>query len=171
VDVKLVVLISILAVACFTDLRQQKVYNWLTFPAMALGFVFNTAAHSWPGLGISLAGLVVGGLVFFPAFWMEGMGAGDIKLMAAVGAFMGWKFALNAAVDTAIIGGILAVVFLLIKGELRNTLKRMVRIIFPDRSLRGNSEVNAYSYALPYAVVISLGTVAARFFPSFIALP
>ncbi|NTV53394.1 MAG: hypothetical protein HGA76_10345 [Candidatus Firestonebacteria bacterium] len=159
---------TVLAIAVYTDLAQRKVYNVLTYPALLAAVVWHTAAHGWLGLGFSLLGLTAGGLIFFPAFWAGGMGAGDIKLMAVVGAFLGWRFALNAALDAAVIGGVFAVVFLLVKRELWSTLHRTLRLLFPGKT---SGVARSASYALPYAVFISLGAVAAFFLPSLIALP
>jgi prepilin peptidase CpaA len=164
------VLLVVLVIAGITDFLFRKVYNWLTFPGMVLALILNSAAAGWPGLGYALSGLVVGGLVFFPAYWLRGMGAGDIKLMATVGAFMGWKFSLNAAVYTALAGGLAALVFLILKGELWDTLRRMVRFLSPAEGA-ADAPAAPPSYTLPYALVIALGSVAAYFLPSPLALP
>jgi prepilin peptidase CpaA len=162
---------AVLLTAGFTDLVYRKVPNWLTYPSLLAAVFFHIAALGWLGLGFSLAGLLVGGLVFFPAFWVGGMGAGDIKLMAVVGAFLGWKGALNAAVDAAVIGGIFAILFLWAKGELLETLHRTVKICLPAR-FRPHKEIKtAASYALPYAVFISLGAAATFFLPVLNVLP
>jgi prepilin peptidase CpaA len=161
---------AVLLIAGLTDIAQRKVYNWLTYPALFMALTIHLAAQAWPGLGFSLTGLVVGGLIFFPAFWVGGMGAGDIKLMAVVGAFMGWKFALNAAVDTAVIGGIAATVFLLVKGELLQTLHRSLQLFSSAGRQTLHQKTPGSSYALPYAVFIALGAAAAFFLPSFIGL-
>ncbi len=153
--------------AAVTDAWHRKVYNALTLPAMLLGLVLHTVAQGWPGLLFAILGLVVGGLLFYPAFWVGGMGGGDIKLMAALGSLMGWRFAVDTAVDTALLGGVAAVGLLLYRGELLVTLRRMVRrwILFQKPSVGAKPEPQV---ALPYAVLIAGGTFAALLLPSLI---
>jgi len=154
-----------------TDLVRNKVYNWLTFPTMALGLILNTAAHQWPGLGMAGAGLVVGGLLFLPFFLWGGMGAGDVKLMAAVGALMGASFVVNTALYASMIGGVLAVVFLMFKGELWETLKRIGCLLLSPFTPTEYPKKNSQHYPMPYAVIIALGAAAAYFMPSLLSLP
>jgi prepilin peptidase CpaA len=165
-----VLLGGVLLAAGLTDLFQRKVYNGLTYPALAAGVLLHSAVLGWTGLGFSLTGAAVGGLIFFPAFWVGGMGAGDIKLMAVVGAFLGWKFALNAAVDTAVLGGMFATAYLLAKGELGPTLRRMFKLFLPAPQPAPAEAASRDAASLPYAVFIALGSAAAFFLPSFIAL-
>jgi len=159
-----------LLTAVLTDLIRRRVYNWLTYPALAAALAIHSGMYGWPGFWGSMLGLVVGGLIFFPAFWAGGMGAGDIKLMAVIGAFLGWKFALNTAVNTAMIGGVYAAIFLLAKGEFLQTLRRSLRLFFPAERRALSPKTAGSSYTLPYAVFIALGAAAAFFLPSFIGL-
>jgi prepilin peptidase CpaA len=160
----------VLLVACVTDLTRRKVYNWLTFPAMAVAIGIQGFEQGWGGLGASFFGLIIGGMIFLPIYWAQGMGAGDIKLMAVVGAWMGWKFALNTALNTAILGGLVAVVILLIRGELFSTLGKLLKILLRQQATAPDKSGTAHP-GLPYAVVIALGAASAEFFPSLIALP
>jgi len=159
----------ILLIATITDIIKRKVYNWLTFPALGLGLGINVALQGLSGLWFGVAGLLIGGLIFFPAFLWGGMGAGDIKLIAVVGAFTGWLFVLNVALYTAVIGGLIAVSLLFIKGELRITLKNIGRFIRSVVVPKLELEPLSSQYPLPYALAISLGTLAALFFPPIIS--
>jgi prepilin peptidase CpaA len=161
----------ILFAASITDIWKNKVYNWLTFPAMALGLILNMAAYHWSGLGFSALGLVVGGLIFLPAYLWGGMGAGDIKLLAVIGAFMGTVFVINTALYSALAGGAAAVVILAVKGELGRTLVHLWRV-FASRLAPGRpAEPLARTHPMPYAAVIAAGAVAAYFLPPLLILP
>jgi len=160
----------VLGIAVATDLARRRVYNWLTVPAMVLGLAANAYLHQWAGLGFGLLGLAVGGLIFLPAFLWGGMGAGDIKLMAALGAGLGWMFAVNAAVYAALAGGVVALCVLAWRGELVATLGRMGRWL-GSRLPGGKPVPLAPGRALPYAPMIAVGALAAYFLPPFLSLP
>lgn len=99
-----------LAVAVICDLRSRRIPNLLSVALAAAGFVMMTWVSGWSGAGNALAGLAVGLLALLPLYALGGMGAGDVKLMAACGAWLGWKLALVAVVVTYLAGGVLAVV-------------------------------------------------------------
>src|SRR5258708_3877366 len=103
-------LVSItLAVAAVIDGVQLKVPNWLTFPMIVSGWVFGAALGGWAGFGESLLGTVVGLGLLLPAYAIGGMGAGDVKLLAGVGAWVWGANTLWAFCLSAIIGGVLAI--------------------------------------------------------------
>ena len=79
----------VLALACISDLRTRRIPNVLTFSAVAAALVFHLLTGGWSAAGWSIAGCVLGALLFFPMFALRGMGAGDVKLLAAVGAWLG----------------------------------------------------------------------------------
>ncbi|MCD4813288.1 prepilin peptidase [bacterium] len=160
-----IILSIILAIAVVTDLRRHKVYNWLTFPSLLLGLALHTSLQGWSGLFLALLGLAVGLFVFLPAFVWGGMGAGDIKLMAVVGVFTGWQFTLNTAVYAALAGGLLAIIFLLVKGELWKTLKNIGRFIRSLMVPKLVVEPLSKKHPMPYAIMIAAGVVAAYFLP------
>lgn len=155
----------VLGIAVVTDLAWRRVYNWLTFPAMVLGLAANAYLYSWAGLGFGALGLLVGGLIFLPAFLWGGMGDGDIKLMAALGAGLGWVFVLNAALYTALAGGVLALVVLIARGELVSTLRRMGRWLGSRLRPGQKPEPLTPGRPLPFVPAIALGAAAAYFLP------
>ena len=120
-----ILLSSILVVAAIIDLRVQKIPNLLTFPTMVFGLVYYGVITGWDGFLFSLGGLALGIAIFFILYLMGGMGAGDAKLMGAVGAIIGPKGVLLAALLSAIVGGVyaLAVLFFNIQ-YLKNLIKR-----------------------------------------------
>jgi len=83
------VLIFMLLISLYTDIVERKIYNWTTIPAAVLGVILNFLADGAPGLKTSLMGLLTGLAVFLLPFLLGGMGAGDVKLMGAIGALKG----------------------------------------------------------------------------------
>ena len=81
----------VLAVACFTDLRSHRIPNWLVLPFLLAGIVVSGWLQGWHGLGQSFAGLGLGVLIYGFLFWLGGMGAGDVKLCAAIGAWIPYR--------------------------------------------------------------------------------
>lgn len=101
-------LATILTVAIVTDLHSSRIPNWLTFPAMGCGLVWHAWQSGVPGALFSLSGLGIGLGVFLLIHISGGIGAGDVKLMAAVGAFVGPFGALVCAWLTIVVGGFYA---------------------------------------------------------------
>jgi prepilin peptidase CpaA len=101
-------LATILTVAIVTDLHSSRIPNWLTFPAMGCGLVWHAWQSGVPGALFGLSGLGIGLGVFLLIHISGGIGAGDVKLMAAVGAFVGPFGALVCAWLTIVVGGFYA---------------------------------------------------------------
>jgi prepilin peptidase CpaA len=112
--------------ACVTDVRTRRIPNVLTFGAAAAAI----AAHGWlegvEGLSTSVAGWLVGAMLFFPLFALRGMGAGDVKLLAAIGAWLGPWPTVMVAFYTTLAGGVMAVAVALHAGYLRQALRNLM---------------------------------------------
>ena len=96
--------------ACVTDLRTRRVPNALTLGAAGAAVVFHTLSHAGLGLPFALSGWGLGLLVFLPLFAVRGIGGGDVKLLAALGAWLGPSMVLWIAAYAAIAGGVFALV-------------------------------------------------------------
>ncbi|HAF17584.1 MAG: A24 family peptidase [Thermacetogeniaceae bacterium] len=161
------VLLILIMTCLITDLRERKIYNKVVFPAVAAGIVLNTAQLGLPGLRTSIAGFITGILIFLVPFALGGLGAGDVKLLGAVGALKGPLFAVYAALAAALIGGVLALLVLLWQCKLLSTLKRLGMAMFILLRGGGGSmaqlllERTPYSSLIPYGLPIFLGTIAA----------
>ncbi len=99
------------------DLLTRRIPNWLTFPGMALGLAAQLWLGGWAGLLSGALGLFLGFALFFPIYATGYMGAGDVKLQMAVGAWLGWWLALHVAFGAVLLGGAYALVEVIFRGR------------------------------------------------------
>lgn len=109
-----IVVLSAAAVATVTDLRSFRIHNLLTLPLFGAGLLFHGLTGGGEGLVNSLFGALFGFAVPFLFFLMGGMGAGDVKLMACVGAWLGMPLTYYVVVASACAGGIYAAVLIVL---------------------------------------------------------
>ncbi|MBO9537636.1 prepilin peptidase [Herbaspirillum sp.] len=166
-DVRIDVLFALLLAAAVTDYRSYRIPNGLTLygALFALAYHTATAAAPWSALGWSAAGLGVGFFMLLPFYAIGVMGAGDVKLMAMAGAFIGLPGILYASVATFITGGLLALAVILCRRVFTRTLGN-IRMMFqavalsalggirPDLRIETRKSVGK----LPYGISIGLGT-------------
>ena len=157
-----VVVIGVLA--CITDFRSRRIPNVLTFGASAAAIVFFGFTNGWAGSLWSLAGWAVGCGLFLPWFLLGGMGAGDVKLLAALGAWVGPATAVWIALYAGIAGGVLAVVVSLYGGGLTRVLSNVWGLLMFWRvmGVRPHPELTlrtGQGPRLPYAFPITAGAV------------
>lgn len=156
-----------MAVSVYTDLRKRKIYNIVVIPAAVAGIILHSILAGPAGLLFSIKGLGAGlGLLFIP-FIFGGFGAGDVKLLGAVGALKGTVFVVKTFLATGIAGGILAVVMLLKQKRLISTLKRLwfslyvlAGSVFKVNTLKSLDKAEFHE-SLPYGLAICIGTVIA----------
>jgi len=152
------------AVACLTDLKAKRIPNVLSFGAAAGALGFHLADAGWSGAGWSLAGWLVGGAMFLPLFALRGLGGGDVKLMAALGAWLGPGLAVWVALWGALAGGPLALVVAYSRGYARQALTNLWALltfwrVAGVRPHPGLTLDSASAPRLPYAVPIAAGLV------------
>lgn len=152
------VLVVALAVSLYTDIRHRKILNLVTMPAAAAGIVYHAFTNGISGLGTSFAGLGAGLALLLIPFLMGGIGAGDVKLLGAVGALKGPVFVLYAGLASAIAGGILALFLLIYRGTLVQVLKHTAwgLLIQKVSFLSGGTLIGG---SFPYGIAIVAGTV------------
>jgi len=158
----------VLAVATFTDLRSRRIPNWLVLPFLLAGIAVSGWLHAWHGIGQSLAGLVLAVLIYGTLFWVGGMGAGDVKLCAAIGAWIGPGQLFVALVMTAIAGGIMVLGWALWSGFLHELFGAVADIVlgWKERGVRRDPELvlsNPLKRKMPYAPAIAVGTLLSFF--------
>jgi prepilin peptidase CpaA len=162
--------VLVLAVSTFTDLRSRRIPNWLVLPFLVAGIAASLGPKSWHGIGIgqSLEGMGLGLLLFGVLAWMGGMGMGDVKLCAALGAWLGPKQLFLALVLTGIIGGIMAVGWAVMGGFVGELFTGTSDFLFgwKKRGMKGNPELtlsNPLARKMPYAPAIAIGTLMSFF--------
>jgi prepilin peptidase CpaA len=158
--------LAIAAVACVTDLRSRRIPNWLTLSGAAAAFGFYLAGHGLSGLGWSAGGWAVGLAVFLPFFLLRGIGGGDVKLVAALGAWVGPVGAIWVGLYAAIAGGPLALGMALSRGYARQAFSNIWGLVGfwrlagvrPQPGLTLET-AGAGAPRLPYALPIAAGLV------------
>ena len=157
-----IILILLALTSFITDISKNKIYNTQTYPSMALGLILGYAAGGGHGILMSFAGLLTGLALLFIIFLAGGIGAGDVKLLGAIGALKGTVFVLWTMFYTGLIGGVIAFALLIWKGRLLSTFKNLFTFLRHPVKAHGNQKPEERMY-LPYGVAISLGTMWSLF--------
>jgi len=161
------VLITILLISLYTDIKYRKIHNSVLLPAVLLGFLINGYEQGWQqGFWFTGKGLLVGVGVFLIPFFFGGLGAGDVKLLGAIGAIKGTQFVLHSALLTAVTGGLIACFILLKQKRFLAALKNIgtsfyTLILMKNVKSLKTLDQAEYHEALPYGVAITIGTLLA----------
>jgi len=166
-DPRVSLLLILLTIASVSDYRIFKIPNWLTGGGIVLALIYNTAVPFYKDHGFlwALGGLAIGFLVMLPCYVIRVMGAGDVKLMAMVGAFLGVNDILPAILFSLIIGGIAAIgfalfnkVFIRMLANVKSAAQMMMMSAIggfkPDLQIASGKSVGK----LPYGICIAVGT-------------
>lgn len=155
-------LIILLCICVITDIRHRKIYNVILFPCFLIALILHSFTDGMNGLSFTVLGTITGlGILFIP-FCLGGMGAGDVKLLAVIGAIKGMSFVLMAALYMALAGGIMALLVILINKGMKKRLYHLIYFfhglrhgvrfpLFPDK------EVLQSTY--PYGIAIAAGAI------------
>ncbi len=147
--------------ATVIDIRTRRIPNELTALIAGIGLGFAAAGVSGVSLGASLAGFAVGLLLMMPGYALGATGAGDVKLMGAVGTLVGPGTVVTAFAFTAIAGGIMAVVVATRRQRLRSTLAGTRRLIAAPADVRQQIGSASASSRFAYGPAIAVGSVLA----------
>jgi prepilin peptidase CpaA len=159
-------LLLFLAAAVITDLRARIIPNALVLTGALTGALLAALHPQGIGLLPAMGGLALGLAIFLPLYLLRAMGAGDVKLMAMTGAFLGASAVAEAALWVLLTGGALALVFALRRGVARRMAANLREMFFSaaasvqTRSLPDFSAGPQTAARLPYAVAIALGVAA-----------
>jgi prepilin peptidase CpaA len=172
-------LLSLLVVAAWHDIRSRRIPNALVFPGAVAGVLSNTLLpQEMGGIGVfdSLAGLGLGLVLLLPLYLLRAMGAGDVKLMAMTGAFLGANGVAGAFMYVLLAGGLLALAMAWRQGKLSMLLRKIKVVPFAIGSSAESDSRDTSSTAylsrggnnlptppakfskLPYGVAIASGT-------------
>jgi len=175
-------LTAMLSGAVIADLRSRRIPNTLVLMGLVFAFIAHTIALgtgsvplAGPAWWAPLTGLLTGLATLMPLYLLRATGAGDVKLMGMVGAFIGVEPVLTATLYTLLAGGLLSLVFMLGRGVAAQALSN-VRFLLTDWGVRASTgqgirlaPLQTTAARLPYAVAIALGTGAALIWPLFTA--
>jgi prepilin peptidase CpaA len=158
-----------LVVAAVIDGIKLKVPNWLTFPMIVSGWIYSAAFSpyaGWEGLAWSLVGTAVGLALLLPAYAIGGMGAGDVKLSAGIGAWVWGTVTFYAFCVSAVVGGVIAVLMVLArKGwekhqhQFWTIFNEIVTIRDPEKLSAIAAERKPTMLLLPYGIPMAIGTI------------
>jgi prepilin peptidase CpaA len=159
---------AVLGVATFTDLRSRRIPNWLVLPFLLAGLAVSIWMYGWQGLGQSLGGALLGLVVYGILFWMGGMGAGDVKLCAAIGAWVGPQQLMLALVLTGMVGGVMVFCWAVFGGFLKELFTGASNLAFRWKGQGGVCDpemviANPLRRKMPYAPAIAIGTLISFF--------
>jgi prepilin peptidase CpaA len=151
--------------ASLWDMRTRRIPNALTFGAAAAALLFHLAQDGAPGLGRASAGWLVGAAIFFLPFALRGLGGGDVKLLAALGAWVGSTDVFWLALYSGVAGGILALLLAAAHGYLGQACRNLWMLLCHWRvaGLKALPELTIETSSAPklaYAVPILAGTIA-----------
>ena len=156
--------VALVLAACVPDLRTRRIPNALTLGAAVVALAFHTATNGLAGTLDSASGWLLGVALFFPLFALRGMGAGDVKLLGAVGAWLGPAQVLWVALISSVAGGVLALVVAMFHGYLGQAFRNIFALLMHWR-LSGVTPMDELTLSghrgprLAYAVPIAAGTL------------
>ena len=153
----------IASIGASIDVRTARIPNWLTYGGLAAALV-SRAVMGWIEFRSGLMGLLIAGGMFLLLFLIGGMGGGDVKLMAAVGTWAGSSQALPVLITSAIVGGLLAVLYMILGRRILLTLRNSLELIqhHVSSGIRPHPYLNvqeAGTMRVPYGLAIAMGTL------------
>lgn len=154
----IVPVIVLVTVAARADVRTRTIPNNLTFPALLLGVATHTALAGPEGFKSSLAGLAIAGGLLLPGWMFRWMGAGDVKLMAAVGAWLAWPQALIAVLASLVMGGAISLIVAVRRGMLRQALTGAMLIGAQTIARTGGAPPVTTGVRFPFALAVMAGS-------------
>ena len=157
--------IGVTLFAAIVDFRTHRIPNWLTVPAFLLGLGLRTAISGWAGAKASLEGAGLALILLLPLVLMRALGAGDWKLMGAVGAFLGPILFLFVLLGSVLVSGLMAMVEMMRTRRVKETFHNLVVLVqgFFSFGLRANPEISLDNPALlklPFGIAVAISTLA-----------
>ncbi len=156
--------LGVTLLAGWVDFRTSKIPNWLTVPALILGVGVHILVAGWPGAKTSLEGAGLALVLLLPLVLLRGLGAGDWKLMGAVGAFLGPLMFLFVLVGSILVSGLMAMVAIMRTHRVVETIRNMWVLVrgFFSFGLRANPKIsldNPTLLKVPFGVAVAVSTL------------
>ena len=163
---------AISIVAATTDLLRGRIYNWLTFPGLIVGVVFSTINGGWYGLTGAFFGITLALFLYGWMFWIGVMGAGDVKLLMALGAWGGLKYTLQVGLLGIMLGGAIALVILVFSRKITDFIKRLYHFILTlfIKELEIEFPKINHQMKMPFGLAIAIAAVLVAFTDPFVKL-
>lgn len=162
-----VILIGLVLLAGVYDARYRKIPNWLSLSGLILGLGINILFSGWEGLGVAALGFGLAMLVYTPLYLIRGMGAGDVKLMAAIGAIVGPHEWFGIFITTALVGGVVSLTAIIVKKRGHQTFLNLTVILSELLQFRRPAKTDARldirnpnALRMPHAINIAVGCLA-----------
>ncbi len=150
-------------IAGYTDWRSRRIPNWLTIPALLLGITLNTLVRGWAGTKDSLLGAGLGLALLLPFVIIRALGAGDWKLVGALGAFLGPRQLILVLIVTILVNGVMAVSMIVWKKRVKRTARNFVHMLaalaafqMPGRELTLD---NPDAVKVPFGVAVAIAVI------------
>jgi prepilin peptidase CpaA len=162
-----ILLILVLVICFLTDLREQKIYNKVIFPSLAIAIVLNIVFYGYRGLKLSLLGFIIGLCILLVPYLLGGIGAGDVKLLALIGAIKGSIFILNTAIYMGLLGGTIAILIIMWHKETVNSIKGLffwITSFFYGTRYRLEFSTTVLLKKYPYGIAITGGAAICLIF-------
>ena len=158
--------LALAVAAAVLDVQQSRIPNWLTCPGMVFGIALRGLLLGWKGVSGALAGCLLAGGIFLLFYAVRAMGAGDVKLAAAIGSLVGTGQAIVTLLATAICGGVLAILYAVYCRRTGATMKNLGSVLrfHAWGGLHAHPELNLDNPAalrMPYGLAIAAGTLYA----------
>ena len=155
---------AVAVVAAITDVRDRRIPNRITYPAMIAGLALEAGVYGWRGLLLGLGGGLLFGGVFLLFHLIRAMGAGDVKLAAALGCIIGPAASWQVMFFTAVAGGAMAIAMMIFTGRVLHILRSTLGVVgfHAVHGLRTHPVVNLDNPAaarLPYGLAFAAGTL------------
>ena len=157
---------AFLTAALITDVRSMKIPNWLTIPTALSGMLFYGITGGWEGFVFSFQGLAGGFAVLLLMYVIRAVGAGDVKLFGALGAWCGLGFTLYSVFYSVLFAGLIGMGILLLRKEALQRIRKWIRTlagIFIFKSMAGLDYGAASYLRFPFMVAVVPGVAAAYF--------
>lgn len=165
VDPRTGMLIALLIAAAWSDYGTGRIPNALVFGGAFLGLAYNgmvppVHTPAWQALVVAGTGMLCGLALMLPFYLLRAMGAGDVKLMAMSGAFLGYPDIVWAVLGSFLAGGALSLAYLAVKGELRRALGNIAALgIMASAGCAPTLDARSSAGTLPYGIAIAVGTI------------
>jgi prepilin peptidase CpaA len=161
------ILIS-LAIATVSDIRSRRIPNWVVAPLLSAGITASAILYGWRGLGESLSGVALAAFVTGIQYRVGGMGMGDVKLFAAIGAWIWPGQLVLAMVVAAMAGGVMALMLAVCGGFLGDSMRGAGELLTGawKRGWRPHPSLtlsNPAARSMPYVPAIAFGTIVSFF--------